>query len=189
MTDLLLHVQLSGVSLRKHLAVADTQCLDGKRNAANEVFTLVTVQLMEQIWTCALPHSWLKTHLFPSLSLFLSALLSSLFSFLTSLSPSMCVLSFLFDIYLVSYLPYFLGEVTSRPDDGSIKHLWNVSKLIPDNTAQHPRWQSLSRPSYKFVFHTSVDFVGESMTPFAHSACPVGRKYSVSGEKGGHKWF
>jgi hypothetical protein len=28
-------------------------------------------------------------------------------------------------------------------DDGGIKHLWNVGKLLPYYTAQHPRRQSL----------------------------------------------
>jgi hypothetical protein len=26
-----------------------------------------------------------------------------------------------------------------RPDDGGSKYLWNVGKLLPDYTAQHPR--------------------------------------------------
>jgi hypothetical protein len=30
---------------------------------------------------------------------------------------------------------------THRPDDEGSKHLWNVSKLLPDYTAQHPRRQ------------------------------------------------
>jgi hypothetical protein len=36
--------------------------------------------------------------------------------------------------------------MTHRPDDGGSKHLWNVGKLLPDNTAQQPRRQpSLER--------------------------------------------
>jgi hypothetical protein len=31
-----------------------------------------------------------------------------------------------------------------RPDDGGSKHLWNVSKLLPDYTAQQPRRQPSS---------------------------------------------
>jgi hypothetical protein len=30
-------------------------------------------------------------------------------------------------------------QVYHRPDDGGNKHLWNVGKLLPDYTVQHPR--------------------------------------------------
>jgi hypothetical protein len=35
-------------------------------------------------------------------------------------------------------------RLVDRPDDGGNKHLWNVCKLLPDYTAQHPRRQSSS---------------------------------------------
>jgi hypothetical protein len=42
---------------------------------------------------------------------------------------------------------------THRPDDGGSKHLWNVSKLLPDYTAQQPRRQPSSTViMIKFVF-------------------------------------
>jgi hypothetical protein len=31
-----------------------------------------------------------------------------------------------------------IRAMTHRPDDGGSKHLWNVGKLLPDYTAQHP---------------------------------------------------
>jgi hypothetical protein len=34
--------------------------------------------------------------------------------------------------------------LTYCPDDGGIKHLWNISKLLPDYMVQHPRRQSSS---------------------------------------------
>jgi hypothetical protein len=34
-----------------------------------------------------------------------------------------------------------------RPDDGGSNHLWNVGKLLPDYTAQHPRRQSIFLPA------------------------------------------
>jgi hypothetical protein len=39
----------------------------------------------------------------------------------------------------------FWDVVPCRPDDGGIKHLWNVGKLLLDYTAQHPRRQSSSK--------------------------------------------
>jgi hypothetical protein len=35
-------------------------------------------------------------------------------------------------------------RLTHGPDDGGSKYLWNVGKLLPDCTAQHPRRQSSS---------------------------------------------
>jgi hypothetical protein len=37
-----------------------------------------------------------------------------------------------------------LWVMTCRPDDEGSKHLWNVGKLLPDYTAQHPRRQPSS---------------------------------------------
>jgi hypothetical protein len=39
-----------------------------------------------------------------------------------------------------------------RPDDGGSKHLWNVGKLLPDYTAQHPRRHTRSRENLKILF-------------------------------------
>jgi hypothetical protein len=40
--------------------------------------------------------------------------------------------------------PSHWARLDGRPDDGSIKHLWNVGKLLPVYTAQKSRWQSYS---------------------------------------------
>jgi hypothetical protein len=42
--------------------------------------------------------------------------------------------------YLVQLVPISpRARLTHRLDDGGSKHLWNISKLLPDYTAQHPR--------------------------------------------------
>jgi hypothetical protein len=57
-------------------------------------------------------------------------------------------------------LPPSLG--TNRPDDGGSKHLWNVGKLLLDNTAQHPRRKSSSYSPTKFrVLFSSLAERGE----------------------------
>jgi hypothetical protein len=41
---------------------------------------------------------------------------------------------------------YVLGS--SGPDDGGRKHLWNIGKLLPDYSGQHPKTQSSSGHVY-----------------------------------------
>jgi hypothetical protein len=56
--------------------------------------------------------------------------------------------------------------LTRRPDDGGSKHLWNVSKLLPDYTAQLPilaAWEpQISHEELRvfYGFHTIVKVEG-----------------------------
>jgi hypothetical protein len=45
------------------------------------------------------------------------------------------------------------------PDDGGCKHLWNVSKPLPDYMAQHPRWQWSSKLVHLNKFYTCFLFL------------------------------
>jgi hypothetical protein len=49
-----------------------------------------------------------------------------------------------------------------RPDDGGSKHLWNVGKLLPDYTAQHPRRQL-----------SSIFICSDSAAPLPHLSFSV----------------
>jgi hypothetical protein len=48
------------------------------------------------------------------------------------------ILAMLFD----GEIQVLTAAMTHRPDNGGSNHLWNVGKVLPDNTAQHPRRQS-----------------------------------------------
>jgi hypothetical protein len=69
------------------------------------------------------------------------------FSWMVSRIPSkMTVFCDVAPWRLVEVYPRFRGAFCfhHRPDDGGSKHLWNVFKILPDYTAQHPTRQSSS---------------------------------------------
>jgi hypothetical protein len=47
-------------------------------------------------------------------------------------------------IDILDVLAASIIRAMNSPDDGGSKHLWDVGKLIPDHTAQHPRRESSS---------------------------------------------
>jgi hypothetical protein len=54
----------------------------------------------------------------------------------------------LLEVYRLFRAAYCL--TMGRPDDGGSKYLWNVGKLLPDYTTQHPRRQpSASSPPWE----------------------------------------
>jgi hypothetical protein len=66
------------------------------------------------------------------------------FVVLTAASMKMDVFSVVAPCGLVEAYRRFRGLHHHRPDDGGSKDLWNVGKLLPDNTALQPRWQPFS---------------------------------------------
>jgi hypothetical protein len=72
------------------------------------------------------------------------------FQVLTAASMKMAVSWDVVPYSLVEVYRRFRGDCclhhqgTHRPHKGDSKHLYNVCKLIPDYTAQHPRRQSTS---------------------------------------------
>jgi hypothetical protein len=47
-------------------------------------------------------------------------------------------------MHTVRQVIWLTVPMLEQTDDGGSKHLWNVGKLLPDYTAQHPRLQSSS---------------------------------------------
>jgi hypothetical protein len=61
-------------------------------------------------------------------------------------------------LHLLSVLYYGVYEDGYRPDDGGSKHLWNIGKRLPGNTAQQPRRQ----PSSKCMEFKQIHFLALS---------------------------
>jgi hypothetical protein len=56
-----------------------------------------------------------------------------------------------------------------RPDDGGRKHLWNISKLLPDYTAQHSTRQlSLYSPPWESKISPSVSSISRELKSFVN---------------------
>jgi hypothetical protein len=76
----------------------------------------------------------------------------------------------------------------ARADDGGSKHLWNVSKLLPDYTTQQPWRQPVSRESFTEAsckvgvilnsYEHKIKFVQQRFSPLNHTGAQsrIGRQ-------------
>jgi hypothetical protein len=90
------------------------------------------------------------------------------------------------DVALCSLVEVYRHFTTYRPDDGGSKHLWNVGKLLPDYTAQHPRRHSFSYlPPWEPEILPNVIFFIVNIKLSFLKLCKL--KFSSNGDKYKHR--
>jgi hypothetical protein len=106
----------------------------------------------------------------------------SLSHFHSSIVWSMCVQIIITWLVFWVVAPCSLVEVyrhfggaccLHRPDNGDSKHLWNVSKFLPDYTAQQPRRQS---SSYSPPWEPEISLTLESVSENTKMVCVRNRR-------------